>query len=178
MLQPAAESTILSILVRGKSSLGQHLLRSEKSMHIHHFLFFLCTITTLANHCGYRTSLMKPASNSHCTLAFTTSTFFSDILQSFCFLGFTFGLTYSLCSITSRLAPIRSEVDQAKTSLFLSRNCRSYVCSFGLISAPKHMVLSGTLGLIVTLLKSPSASIGFLNSTKVSCLDEGCTGPC
>jgi hypothetical protein len=39
-------------------------------------------------------------------------------------------------------------------------------------------VLSGTVGSIATQLKSPSASIGFLNSAKVSCLDKGCAGSC
>jgi hypothetical protein len=176
MSQLAAESTIWSILVRGKSSFGQHLLRSVKSVHIHHFPFFLRTITTLANHCGYVTSLINPASNRHCTSAFTTSIFSSDILRSFCFLGFAFGLTCSLCSIIYLLAPIKSEVDQVKISLFLSRNYRSFACSSELILALMHTVLSGTLGSSATLVKSPSASITFLNSAGISCLGEGCYG--
>jgi hypothetical protein len=140
------------------SSLGQHLFKSVKSVHIHHFSFFLWTITTLANHCGYFTSLMNPASNSRCTSAFATSTFSSDILWGFCFLGFTCGITYSLCSITSLLTPTKSEVDQAKTSLFLSRNCRSSTCSSGLISAPMQAVLFGTLG---SEYHSPEITIDF-----------------
>jgi hypothetical protein len=48
---------------------------------------------------------MKPASSSLWTSAFTASIFSSDILRSFCFLGFMFGLTYSLCSIISLLTP-------------------------------------------------------------------------
>jgi hypothetical protein len=91
-------------------------------------------------------------------------------------LGFTFGLTCSLYSITSLLTPIKLEVDQAKTSLFLSRNYRSTACSSELISTPMHTVLSGTLGSSATLVKSPSASIAFLNSAEISCLDEGCSG--
>jgi hypothetical protein len=140
------QSQLSSRFWRGKSSLGQHLLRSVKSVHICHFPFFLRTITTLANHCGYVTSLINPASNRHRTSAFATSIFSSNILRSFCFLGFTFGLTCSLFPITSPLTPIKSEVDQAKTSLFLSRYYRSYACSSRLISALMHMVLSGTLG--------------------------------
>jgi hypothetical protein len=178
MSQPAVESTIWSILARGKSSLGQHLFRPVKSMHIHNFSFFLQTITTLANHCGYLTSLINPASNSCCTSPFVASFFSSDILCIFCFLGFTFGLTCNLCSITSLLTPTKSEVDQVKTSLFLSRNCRSSACSFGLISASMQTVLFGTLGSSATLLKSPSASIAFLNSAEICCLDEGCTSSC
>jgi hypothetical protein len=150
MSQPTAELTIWSILVRGKSSLGQHLLRSVKFVHICHFLFFLRTIIMLANHCEYVTSLINLASDRCCTSAFTASVFSSDILWSFCFLGFAFGLTCSLCSITFLHTPIKSEVDQAKTSLFLSWNCRSFACSFGLISASMHTVLSGTLGSSVT----------------------------
>jgi hypothetical protein len=110
MSQPTVESTIWSILARGQSSLGQHLLRSIKSVHIHHFLFFLRTITMFANHCGYLTSLINPASNSRCTSAFTASIFSSDILRSFFFLGIAFGLTCNLCSITSLLTHIKSEV--------------------------------------------------------------------
>jgi hypothetical protein len=114
-----------------------------------------------ANHCGYVTSLINPASNRHCTSTFVASIFSSDILQSFYFLGFVFWLTCSLCSITFLLSPIKSEVDQAKTSLFLSMNCRSFTYSSVLISALMQMVLSGTLGSRTTLVKSPSA---FLNS--------------
>jgi hypothetical protein len=117
--QPTAESTILSILVREKSSLGQHLSRLVKYVNIHHFPFFLWTITTFACHYGYLTSLINPASNSHCTSAFAASTFSFDILRSFCFLGFVCGLTCNLCLITSLLTPTTSEVDHAKNIIVL-----------------------------------------------------------
>jgi hypothetical protein len=107
---------------------------------------------------------MNPASNSRCTLAFAAYSFSFNISRSFCFLGFTCELTCSLCSITSLLTPIRSDVDQAKASLFLLRNCRSSACSCGLISVLTLMVLSGTLGSSATLFKSSLASIAFLNS--------------
>jgi hypothetical protein len=176
MSQPAADSTIWLILVIGKSSLGQHLLRLVKSVHIHHFIFFLRTITTLANHCRYVTSLINPVSNRCCTSAFAASIFSSDILWSFFFLGFVFRLTCSLCSITSLLTPTKSEVDQAKTSMFLSRNYRSFTCFSGHILAPMHTVLSCTLGSSATLVKSPSALIAFLNSADISCLGKGFSG--
>jgi hypothetical protein len=35
-----------------------------KSEHLHHLPFFFLIITTFANHWGYVTSWMKPASNS------------------------------------------------------------------------------------------------------------------
>jgi hypothetical protein len=85
-----------------------------------------------------------------------------DILRNFCFFGFACGLTCSLYSITSLLSPTKLEVDQAKTLMFLSRNCRSSACSSGLILVPIQTVLSGTLESSATLLKSPSALIDFL----------------
>jgi hypothetical protein len=147
-------------------------------MHIHHFPFFLWTITTFASHCGYLTSLMNPASNNLCTSAFVASIFSSDILWSFYFLGFTCGLTCNLCSITSRLTPTRSEVDHVKISLFLSRSCKSSTCSCGLISVPMQAALFGTLGSSAALLKSHSASIAFLNYVEISLVDEGCSCSC
>jgi hypothetical protein len=38
------------------------------------------------------------------------------------------------------------------------------------------MVLPSILGSSATLVKSLSASIAFLNSAEISCLDEGCSG--
>jgi hypothetical protein len=144
-------------------------------VHTHHFSFFLRPITMLATHYGYVTSLINPASNRRCTSAFATAIFSSDILQSFCFLGFAFGLTCNLCSITSLLTPIKLEVDQAKTSPLLSRNYSSFASSCGLISALIHTVLSGTLGSSASLVKSPSTLIAFLNYVDISCLCKGCS---
>jgi hypothetical protein len=122
----------------------------------------------LANHCRYVTSLINPTCKRRCTSTFTASIFSSDILRSLCFFGFAFGLTCNLCSITSPLTPTKLEVDQAKTSLFLSRNYSSSTCSCGLISARMHTVLTGTLGSSGSLVKSPSALIAFLNSVGIS----------
>jgi hypothetical protein len=121
---------------------------------------------------------MNPMSNSRCTSAFATSTFSSHILRGFCFLGLTCELTCSLCSISSMLSPTRSEVHHAKTSLFLSRNCKSCAYSCGLMCLLMHMALFGTLGLSATFLKSFLVSIAFLNSTEASYLDRGCTCSC
>jgi hypothetical protein len=161
MSQLAVESTIWSILARGKLSLEQHLFRSVKSMNIPHFLFFLHTITTLANHCRYVTSFTNPTSSSHYILAFAASTFSSHILGSFYFLGFAFQWTCILCSITSLLTPIKSKVDHANTSLFLSWNYKSSACSSRLILALMQTVLSGTLGSSSTLVKLPLPLIAF-----------------
>jgi hypothetical protein len=85
-------------------------------------------------------------------------------------MGLALGLTCKRCSITSLLTPTRLEVDEAKTSLFLSRNASSSACSCWLASAPMHMVLSRTLGSNGTFLNSPSASLAFLHSAGASAL--------
>jgi hypothetical protein len=148
--------------------LGQHLSRSVKFVPILHFPIFLWTITTFASHYEYLTSLINPASNNLCTLAFAASIFSSHILWSFYFLGFACRLTCNLCLITSVLTPTRSEVDHMKTSMFLSRNCRRSACFYELISMQMHNTLSGALVLSATLLKS----------VKISFLDEGCSCSC
>src|SRR6185312_724669 len=100
-------------------------------MHILHLPFFFFTGTVLASQVGYFTSLMTFASRSLWTSALTAATLSSDILRSFCFLGFIFGSISSLCSMMSRLTPRRSFADQAKTSLFLFRNSKSSHSSSG-----------------------------------------------
>jgi hypothetical protein len=65
------------------------------------------------------------------------------------------------------LTPVRLEVFHAKTSLFLSKNERSFVSSLGDRSYEIIIVLSGTLGSRGTLLVSHSGSIAGL-SVKLS----------
>jgi glucose uptake protein GlcU len=67
------------------------------------------------------------------------------------------------------LTPVRSEVFHARTSLFLSRNERSFVSSLGDKSCEIITILSGTLWSSGTLLISHSASIAGL-SVKFSLL--------
>jgi hypothetical protein len=70
----------------------------------------------------------------------------------------------------SLLTLIRSEVDHAKESLFLSGKANNFACSSKLVSMPRQAVLLGTLGSNATFLKSPSASMAFLNSVGASVL--------
>ena len=105
-LHPAAMLTNLSILGSEYGSFGQHMFRSLKTTHIHHFLFFFLTITTLANHSRYCTGLMTPASSSLCTSAFATSALSVDIFLSFCFLGFAPLTMFKLCYARSHWCPI------------------------------------------------------------------------
>jgi hypothetical protein len=67
------------------------------------------------------------------------------------------------------LTPVRSEVFHANTSLFLSRNERSFISSLGDKSYEVIIVLWGTLGSSGTLLISHSDSIVGL-SVKLSLL--------
>jgi hypothetical protein len=60
----AAASTRESILGNENSSFRHALLRSMKSMHIIHFPLAFFTITVLASHSGYVTSLITPALRS------------------------------------------------------------------------------------------------------------------
>src|SRR5687768_12017753 len=114
----------------GNSSFGQALLRSVKSIHILHLPLAFFTITVLASHSGYFTSLITPALRSLFTSFRAPWALSSDIFRSLCFLGLKDGSTLSECSITSLLTPQRSLADHAKTSLLLNRNLiKFFSCS-------------------------------------------------
>jgi hypothetical protein len=126
----AATSTRESILGSGNSSFGHALLRYVKSMHILHFPLAFFTITVLASHSGYATSLITLALRSLFTLFRAPSALSSDIFRNLCFLGLKSGSTLSECSMISLLTPQRSLADQAKTSLLLNRNLsKVFSCS-------------------------------------------------
>jgi hypothetical protein len=126
----AAASKRESILGKGNSSFGHSLLRSVKSMHMIHFPLAFLTITVLASHSGYVTSLITPALKSLLTLVLAPSALSSGIFQRFCFLGMIAGFTLSECSMKSMLTPQRSLADQPKTSLLLNRNHnKTFSCS-------------------------------------------------
>src|SRR5688572_11592897 len=126
--EEAAASTRESILGNGNSSFGQVLLRYVKSMHILHLPLAFFTITVLASHSGYFTSLITPALRSLFTSFRAPSALSSDIFRSLCFLKD--GSTLSKCSMTSLLTPQRSLADQAKTSLLLNKNLsKVFSCS-------------------------------------------------
>jgi hypothetical protein len=112
------------------SSFGHTLLRSGKSIHILHFPLAFFTITMLASHSAYVTSLITPALRSLLTLFLAPLALSSNIFQSFCFLVLTVGSTLRECSMTSLLTPQRSLADQAKTSLLMNNNFnRAFSCS-------------------------------------------------
>src|SRR6187455_1671427 len=128
--EEATASTRESIHGNGNSSFGHALLRSVKSIHILHLPLAFFTITVLASHSGYVTSLITPALRSLLTSFLAPSALSSDIFRSFCFLGLIARSTLSECSMTSLLTPQRSLADQAKTSLLLNRNLnKGFSCS-------------------------------------------------
>jgi hypothetical protein len=83
--EEAAASTRVSVLGNGSSSFGHALLRSVKSIHILHLPLAFFTITVLASHSGYVTSLITPALRSPFTSFRAPSALSSDIFQSICF---------------------------------------------------------------------------------------------
>jgi hypothetical protein len=128
--EEATASTRESILGNGNSSFGHALFRSVKSIHILHLPLTFFTITVLASHSGYVTSLITPTLRSLFTSFRAPSALSSDIFRSLCFLGLKDGSTLSECSMTSLLKPQRSLAVQAKTSLLLNKNLiRVFSCS-------------------------------------------------
>jgi hypothetical protein len=126
----AATSTRESILGNGNSSFGHALLRSVKSIHILNFPLALFTMTVLASHSRYDTSLITSTLRSLFTSFHAPSALSSDIFRSLYFLGLKDGSTLSECSIMSLLTPHRSLAVQAKTSLLLNKNLiKVFSCS-------------------------------------------------
>ena len=70
-LFPAVASTKRSVCGSGKLSFGHALLRSVKSTHTRHFLFFYFTTTGLQSQSGYLTSAMDPTLRSFSTSSLT-----------------------------------------------------------------------------------------------------------
>jgi hypothetical protein len=118
----ADASTRESILGNGNSSFEHALLRYVKSIHILHFPLAFFTITVLASHSWYVTSLITPALRSLYTSVCAPSPLSLDIFRSLYFLGLKDGSTLNECSTISLLTPQRSLVVQAKTSLLLNKN--------------------------------------------------------
>ena len=127
--EQAAASTNVSMRSSGYSSFGHALLRMVKSMHIRHLPFFFSTITTFASHSGYCTSQMTPASSNFCTSACAAFYLSSDIGRGLCFAGLAFGFTLSVCSMTPRLTPRKSDEDHANMSWLFRRNWISLASS-------------------------------------------------
>jgi hypothetical protein len=73
-----AASTRESILGKRNSSFGHALLRLVKSMHILHLSLAFFTITVLASHSGYITSLITLALRSLLTLFLAPSALSSE----------------------------------------------------------------------------------------------------
>jgi hypothetical protein len=105
---------------------------------------------------------MKHVSKNLWTSTLAAEFFSSDILRSFCFFGFAEELICSLCSMMLLLTLVMSKVDQAKTSLFLSRNDSSYTSSSDERSYATNTNFSGTIGYSMTRSVLHSTSIAVL----------------
>ena len=110
-----------SIRGRGKLSFGQALLMSVKSMQSRHLSFAFLTITTLANHSGYSTSLIAFAWRSLLTSSLIAFYFYGEKLLLFCLTSLKEGLTFSLWVITAGSTSPMSSYFHANTSMVYFR---------------------------------------------------------
>ena len=85
--QPEVASTSWLMRGRGKSSLGDTLLRSVKSTHMRHLPVLFWTRMGLASHSECLTSRMTPAFSSLAISFLASSSHSNDMQRSFCFLG-------------------------------------------------------------------------------------------
>jgi hypothetical protein len=110
---------------------------------------------------------MKLASSRRCTSALAASVFSSNILRDRCFFGRTEGSMPRLCSMTVRLTPTRSRVDQAKTSLFLERQEMSFSSSCevrSLLMTTVCLGIAGSRGTVFVLSLLYSCAFAFLSA--------------
>jgi hypothetical protein len=105
---------------------------------------------------------MKLASSNLCSSTLAATIFLCNILQSFCFLDFAEGLTWSLCSITYAHSREVGGLPSEDVAIFC---LRMRVGRFLL-----SMVLSGALGYRGTLFVSHSGSITALLPMAASAL--------
>src|SRR5688572_27910927 len=116
-LEEATTSTRESILGSGNSTFEPVLLRSVKSMHILHLPLAFFTMTVLANHIGYFTSLMTLALRSVFTSFRALPALTSDILRSLYSLDLMDGTRLLEWLRTSLFTPHRSLAEQSTTSM-------------------------------------------------------------
>ena len=123
-------------------------------MHIRHSLFFFNTSTGLANHLGWKTSMIKPAAKSRATSFPTIFLLSSFNLRKPCLTGFAPGLTCNLCSASSAGTPGMSLGVHAKTSLFSRMNSMSALSYLSVKLDPTANCLEESPGVKSTILVS------------------------
>jgi hypothetical protein len=135
-------------------------------VHIHHFPFFFWTITTFVSHC------VKQSLDFSLHDFYLLFRHFTKLLLSG--LHTRLHLQFVLDDVPAYSNKVRGR--PCKKSFFLLRKANNSTYSSGLVSVPRKIALSGTLGSNVTFLKSPSSLITFLNSVGASALMEhaGC----
>lgn len=98
--KPEATSINISICGNRYRSFEHVLMRSMKSMHVHHFPDFFFTITTLDIHVGYFISCTNPSFNSFPTSSVTTFLFSSSFFHFLCIKTLDVGYIESWWHIT------------------------------------------------------------------------------
>ena len=120
---PAVESTMRSILGKGKLSFGHALFMSVKSIQRRHLPLAFLTSTTLASHSGYSTSLIASAWRSLLTSSLMAFCLSGAKLLRFCLTGLKDGLVFNLWVIITGSIPPMSACFHAKMSLFCLKSC-------------------------------------------------------
>lgn len=114
---------------RGKLSFGQALFRLVKLTHTRHFSFFFLTITWLASHLKYFTSVIHPSLSNLSTSSSTTFDHFGPNFLIFLLVGLIVGYTLSFWVVMKGSIPFMSAVDHTKIEI---------------LSLRKYMILSFT----------------------------------
>ena len=103
----------------GNESFRHALFRSVKSTKTRHLLLFFLTTTMLANHSGYKTSLIAPARLSIITSSLIASACSLDGRLGGCFLGVMEGLTLKWWQMKAGSIPGALQASHANTLIFL-----------------------------------------------------------
>lgn len=109
--------TITSVIGEGKSSFGQALLRSRKSMQKRSFPFFFPTGTMFSNQSECLSSQMKPTAMSFRTSLLMCSMRSKRNLHCVCLRGFVPGLMFQWCITIEGSSTGISSYDHANTYL-------------------------------------------------------------
>ena len=135
-LFPAVASTKRSMCGSGKLSFGHALLRSVKSMHTRHFLYFFLTMTGLACQSGYLTSVMDPTLRRFSTSSLTAPARSGPSFHLFCLIGLKVGSTLSSWHVMLISIPGMSSAAHANVFKFIFRQAISSIFRDSLRFAP------------------------------------------
>lgn len=142
-----------------------------KSTHICHLPLDFLTITRLANHSGWSTSLIKPVLSSLSNSDLIASRRSGENLCNFCFTGTLSSRRASLCTVTSLGTAGMSDACHANTSVFARRKAMRAFSYLGSEVSPMKTVFEGSSGSRGTSL---TWSFGLGAALDFDYLVEGC----